>query len=88
VDSSPDPFKQHASGLYVPEAHARTREVWTRDEMRLLDKVTALLKSRRVAFQFRCDSPQCDDRTMVRRRDPAGHIVLECGCKDRHFTTL
>ncbi|HYC00417.1 MAG TPA: hypothetical protein VEC57_14870 [Candidatus Limnocylindrales bacterium] len=79
-------FKPNAAGLYVPEEHARAREVWTFDEWRAIEKASKLLKGRALALVFRCEAPACPDPTI--RREPllGGEIRLRCGCKDRIFT--
>ena len=77
-------FVEHASGLLVPPAHQRRREVWTRDEWKLLDRTAKLLAARHVKLQLACESPDCAREPIQRLRDPAdGSITLRCRCTDR-----
>jgi hypothetical protein len=69
----------------VPEAHSRVREVWTRDERRVIDRAIALLARRAVRFQFACGDPACRDPTFSPRL-VGGELVLECGHKRRVFS--
>lgn len=75
-------IRQAASGLYVPEALSRPREVWTHDEQRLLDRVGKLTAKRGLAMVFLCD--QCRKPVeKIRRAD--GGISLQCDHLDREF---
>ena len=85
--SSPG-FAQHASGLLVPEELKREREVWTREELRTLDKATALLESRGIQVFMRCHKPECHKAPMERIRSLDGGITYRCGHKDRVFLKL
>lgn len=82
-------FREHASGLLVPEDISRQREVWTKDERKLLDRATELLRSRAIALQLRCLHPDCQgpDGKMQFSRDNAGDAILRCGHKDRVFVS-
>jgi hypothetical protein len=72
-------------GILVPVAHERERQVWTKDEWRLLDRATKLLNSRGIALQFQCMHPGCDAEPIERLRHPDGGIVLRCAHADRTF---
>ena len=79
-------FRQHASGLYVPDVLSREREVWTHDEWRVIDRATKLLRKRGLDFKFACRQPACA-KSPIDRVDPLdGGMVLRCAHKDRVFT--
>jgi hypothetical protein len=77
-------YRSTGSGLLVPEEHSRKREVWTRDEGRLLDRATKLLTSRQVKFQMAC-ARDCGEPMTQQFKQPGGLPVLECGCTTREF---
>jgi len=70
----------------VPEAVSRTREVWTKDEGKLLDRAIALLQSRDVKWLMKCGKPTCSDDKLERLKELGSDYVLQCGCKRRVFT--
>lgn len=72
-------------GLLVPVEMPRDRQVWTKDEWRLLDRATKLLNARGIALQFQCMTPGCDAEPIERLRQPDGTIVLRCAHADRAF---
>jgi hypothetical protein len=77
-------FRPHASGLLVPATYSRAREVWTRREWKLLDKVTTMLAARGVAVLLACDDDACKaDRTLTRVRRDDGGLSLQCAHKTR-----
>ena len=78
--------RQSASGLWVPEELSREREVWTRDEARLLERATKLLESRGVALYLRCTHPDCATVPIERLRAADGGLLLRCGHRDRHLS--
>ena len=82
---TPHGFRPAASGLLVPEALSRARQVWTRDESRLIDRATALLQSRGLQLQIRCAKPSCPSAKLERLQRPGGEYALECGCTTRVF---
>jgi hypothetical protein len=84
---APHGFKEHASGLMVPEAHARRREVWTKHDRRAYEQTIAFLKARGVSLMLKCGNPSCDDPKLVASVNNAGHTVLQCGCTARELTT-
>lgn len=72
--------RQAASGLYVPDALSREREVWTHDEQRLLDRVGKLTAQRGLMMVFLCD--ECRKPVeKIRRLD--GGYTLRCDHRDR-----
>ncbi len=83
-DSGQSPFRQHASGLYVPEAVSRVREVWTPDEWKALERVTKLLDERKIRVYLGCrETAECRNTPLERFRMPDGSISLRCAHKDR-----
>jgi hypothetical protein len=74
------------SGLLVPDAVSRIREVWTSDEWRLIDRAMRLLHSRSVKVTLTCKSDTCDDRAIQGTTEVSGDMRLRCGCKDRIVT--
>lgn len=86
-----DPYKQHDSGLYVPEAISRRRHVLTRAEWKLYEKALGLFRASDLDVQMRCGAKRCDDRTIVKiTPELAGReqqAILRCGCTDRVFTS-
>ena len=85
MSQTPPPFRQHASGLYVPEDVSRAREVWTREELRLVDRATKLLTSRGMAVMFACTDTKCENVKIERVQGLAGDYILRCAHKDRVF---
>lgn len=83
----PPGFRQAsaASGLLVPEDTPREREVWTKDEARLMDRTLALLKSRGLKFLLACTDARCDGHRLEREVAPDGGYVLRCQHKERVF---
>lgn len=84
---TPSSFKQRESGLYVPDALSRDRQVFTRDELRLIDRALALLGKASLKLQMACEHPRCaDSRGKVERKQLAdGSVVLQCDHLDRTF---
>ena len=78
-------FRQHDSGLYVPADLSREREVWTREELRLVGRVTTLLTKRGLAVMFACTDTRCTDVKIERVPGLAGDYILRCAHKDRIF---
>lgn len=76
-------FRTHASGLIVPEEHSRQREVFTRDEVRLIERAVKLLASRSVAVFFGCEEDTCRKSPIERIRHSDGGLILRCNHKDR-----
>lgn len=77
-------FREHASGLIVPAAISREREVWTRDEWRLVERSTKLLKKRGIAVFYKCTAPSCQEQPIGLVRDPQSQALsLRCAHRDR-----
>lgn len=72
-----------ASGLILPEAHARERQVWTKDEAKLLERATRLIESRGIEFFLRCRHSECHNEPMTRVLAPDGGLILRCAHMDR-----
>lgn len=72
-----------AAGLIVPADAVLEREVWTRDEARLLERATKLLEARGVALYLRCTHDDCADAPIARERAADGGLHLRCAHKDR-----
>lgn len=73
------------STLVVPEVLSRQRDVWPKDEGRLLDRVIALLESHSVKLLLKCGKADCTGQTLERIKTADGY-TLQCGCTDRVFT--
>lgn len=76
-------FREHASGLLVPEEQSRAREVWTKDEARLLERAMKLLKGRGIEVFLRCERSACHGRPIERIRGADGGLVFRCEHADR-----
>ena len=76
-------FHEHASGLVVPDAVARAREVWTKDELKLLLRALRLMNSRQVRVAFICEACK---QPLQHEKMAEGTPRLRCACKDREFT--
>lgn len=81
--SVPAGFQAHASGLLVPEAHARTRRVVTHEQWRAIDKALSVMNQLGLRMQFRCEQG-CP--SIAKIAQPDGGTVLRCDCTDRVFT--
>lgn len=73
------------TGLLVPVAAKRQREVWTKDEWKLLNRLGKLLKSRQMSFSIHCTTDDCKDKPMAFTPRPDGTSALACQCKERIF---
>jgi len=76
-------FREHASGLLVPNEISRAREVWTRAEWKALDKVTDFLAAKGLTVYLACEQCKGDDKRIERVRRPDGGITLRCAHLDR-----
>lgn len=72
-----------ASGLIVPEDTPREREVWTKDEQKMVDRALRFLASKRIKFQMACMDPKCKGHKLEDVLSPDGGSVLRCQHKDR-----
>jgi hypothetical protein len=71
-----------------PEVSTRRRVVWTREEKRRLDRVSADFNLHGDRFLLRCGSAACPETTIVLAEDRTnpGGMILRCGCTDRVFS--
>lgn len=76
-------FRRNASGLLVPAEISREREVWTRDEFKLLDRVARFLAGKGVDMFFGCPVDGCKGAPIERIRNADGGLTLRCAHKDR-----
>ena len=78
---------REVSGLVVPESAPRDREVWTKDEKKLIDRVTRMLRGRKIRLVLKCADDACDLTPLefipVREN---GEFILRCPHLDRVFT--
>lgn len=61
----------------------RTREVWTREEQKTLNRALWLLVSRNLSTELHCTLPGCAG--VVEREANASGFDLTCECKRRVF---
>lgn len=79
-------YVRRPSGLVVPsDTVKKTREVWTNDEYRLINRIGKLFKARGLRFSLHCDAPDCAKAPMTMERTPDGGSSLTCQCKERIF---
>jgi hypothetical protein len=77
----------NGSGLIVPAAYQRAREVITKDEWRTLERcIKSVLGPRSIRFGLACSKPGCRERPITKVADAGGGFTLRCGCTDRVFT--
>lgn len=74
------------TGLIVPEAFSREREVWTKDEWKFHERVVRFYKAKGIKIFLACDHAACVGKPMVRLRQPSGDITLTCEHKERTMT--
>jgi len=82
---SVSPYRQHASGLYVPEAQSRLRTVAGRDEWKTVQRATRLLESYGVNVFFGC--PLCKDAPIERIVRGDGGVTFRCAHRDLEWST-
>lgn len=79
-----DAFRRSVdSGLLLPPELSRKRQVWTKDEWRLLERCTKLLKARGIQILLKCEHPTCQDLPIAGSRLPDGSFQLRCEHADR-----
>lgn len=66
------------SGLLLPPELSRERQVWTRDEWRLLERCTALLHGKGLALQMQCQHDACKKAILEPSRLGDGSFQLQC----------
>ena len=77
-------YREHASGLLVPAELSRVREVWTKDEWRLINRAFKLLESRKVAIFLGCsETAACKAAPIESIRQGGSTYLLRCAHKDR-----
>lgn len=74
---------RNGSGLLVPTDYARTRQVWTNAERRILDRATKLCNSRNVGVSLYC--VDCGTKRPLERIQDINGFTLRCDCRDRQF---
>lgn len=80
---NPEPaFQEHTSGLLVPKEVVRKRQVFTKEEWRLLDRVSKLFHTKGVALLMECDNPACTKK-IQQVATPGAGLILRCQCTDR-----
>ena len=79
-------FREHASGLIVPEEMARARQVMPWQEWRDLEKVTKALAARGIVLQLKCTDPRCQKAPIQRHRTLEGGISFRCEHQDLTYT--
>lgn len=80
----PSGFRQSVdSGLILPEPLSRGRQVWTRDEWRLLDRCTSMLDRHGVTLLMRCRETSCAGAPLEPQRLSDGSFRLRCAHLDR-----
>lgn len=82
--SAPRPagYRQSPGGLLVPSSLEREREVWTRDEWKVLDRAAALLAARGVSMVLRCNVCRVGG-ALAASQGPSGERLLTCAHKQR-----
>ena len=82
----PGGFRESASGtgLIVPDAFSREREIWTRDERKVLRRAARLAEQKGCGVVLVCRDPRCKANPVIERVDlPDGSFIMRCGHKDR-----
>lgn len=87
-DAVPAGFREDiggGSGLIVPEALSRTREVVSEDEWRLLTRCTTAFKHYNLRFVFVCNQCASPDTPFMKRIRTAYGFILQCPHRDLVF---
>lgn len=65
----------------------RVREVWVREEWKLLNRASKMLEGHGVKHRMLCTIEQCPDKPIKIATDASAPMgaVLRCGCTDRVF---
>lgn len=68
----------------------RTREVWTTDEQKRLNRTSKDFNAHGDKLLLVCGRQTCPDHRMVLLQDAScpGGMVLRCGCTDRVFSPI
>lgn len=75
-----------ASGLLVPVESSRGREVWPRDEWRLLERATRMLGRHGIDLILQCQHPDCATTPLEPMRLDDGGFQLRCAHMDHVMT--
>jgi hypothetical protein len=87
VTEAPAGFRRSVdTGLLLPVELSRVREVWTRDERRLLERAVAMLTRKGMRQYLKCDHAACAAAPIERVPAADGGFVLRCAHADRVFT--
>jgi hypothetical protein len=86
--AEPRGFRSNTAGLLVPEDLSRKRQVWTKDEWRLLDRVTKLLQGKGVELFLACPDCRTAGKDPLERISTPEGRVLRCACTDRIFRSV
>lgn len=68
-------------------ANPRIRDVWTREEWKLLNRTSKMLAGHGVKHRLVCMLEHCPDKNIRIHADATAPMgaVLRCGCTDRIF---
>ena len=69
--------------VFVPESLERTREVFTHDQWRLIDRAAKLLKSHQINLTLSCGHESCAGK--IEQVKSAAIPTLQCACRTRVF---
>jgi hypothetical protein len=83
ADNAGAAFRTTNSGLFVPAELSRERQVWTKDEARLLERATKLLEGKGIRLFLGCMHDRCREAPIERMRAADGGLVLRCAHADR-----
>lgn len=80
------------SGLLVPESAVPpqppptlTREVWLREDLKILRRMDKRLVALGVRTMLLCVNPDCKAPLLGLQAEEDGTTVLQCGCKRREI---
>ena len=83
----PSGFRQSVdSGLVLPARLSRERQVWTRDEWKLLERCTKMLSGpggKGLRLQLACTHEACQGKPLEPKRLADGSCRLRCEHADR-----
>ena len=83
----PSGFRQSVdSGLVLPARLSRERQVWTRDEWKLLERCTKMLSGpggKGLRLQLACTHEACQGKPLEPKRLADGSFRLRCEHADR-----
>lgn len=79
-----DGFRSVTSGLFLPAAQNRDRQIWTREEWKLLDRVATLCAARGLRLHLECAHEACQ-RTPLKKVQTVEGLALQCAHLTRVF---